>query len=135
MQDHDESRRAALRNLALGASSVMALAAMPKSLVAAAAVTAKPAAGAAAAAPAPAAAPLPPLRLDDPTAKSLGYVEDSTKVLAAGNPTHQAGQKCANCAQYKGVAGAARGGCNIYAGKSVNANGWCRVYVKKPDQH
>jgi hypothetical protein len=80
---------------------------------------------------APAAAPLVPLTAADPTAKALGYVEDSGKVDAAANPNHKPEQKCANCAQFLGKAGDARGGCNIYAGKSVAANGWCRAYAQK----
>lgn len=84
-------------------------------------------------APAPAAAPaLVPLTPADPTAKALGYAEDSNKVDAAAFPTHKPEQKCANCVQYQGKPGDARGGCNIYPGKSVAAGGWCKVYAKKP---
>lgn len=79
-----------------------------------------------------AAADLPPLDPADPTAKALGFATDSTKVDAAGNPTHKAEQKCSTCAQYLGKTGDARGGCNIFAGKSVPAGGWCRVWAKKP---
>jgi high potential iron-sulfur protein len=74
---------------------------------------------------------LPPLDPSDPTAKALGFVTDSTKVDAATNPTHQAGQKCGTCAQFQGKAGDASGGCNIFAGHSVPQGGWCRVWAQK----
>jgi len=79
-----------------------------------------------------AAAALPALSPADPTAKALGYVDDSSKVDAAANPTHKPEQKCSNCAQYQGKAGDARAGCNIFAGKSVSGAGWCKVWAKKP---
>jgi hypothetical protein len=79
-----------------------------------------------------AAADLPALDPADPTAKALGFVTDSSKVVAAANPTHKPDQKCGTCAQFQGKAGDARGGCNIFAGKSVPVGGWCRVWAKKP---
>jgi hypothetical protein len=78
------------------------------------------------------AAALPPLDPNDPTAKALGFVTDTTKVDAATNPTHKPTQKCGVCAQFQGKAGDATGGCNIFAGKSVPQNGWCKVWVQKP---
>jgi hypothetical protein len=78
------------------------------------------------------AAGLPPLDPNDPTAKALGFVTDSTKVDATTNPTHKAGQKCGICAQFQGKAGDASGGCNIFAGHSVPEGGWCRVWAQKP---
>ena len=79
-----------------------------------------------------AATALPALSPADPTAKALGYVDDSSKVDAKANPTHKPEQKCSSCAQFQGKAGDARGGCNIFAGKSVSAEGWCKVWAKKP---
>lgn len=67
------------------------------------------------------AATLPSLDPNDPTAKALGYVNNSAKP----------DQKCANCAQFQGQAADPSGGCNIFAGKSVAAGGWCSVWVKK----
>ena len=78
------------------------------------------------------AADLPPLDPADPTAKSLGFVTDTTKVDDASNPTHKPTQKCGVCAQFQGKAGDARGGCNIFAGKSVPQGGWCKVWAAKP---
>jgi hypothetical protein len=75
---------------------------------------------------------LPALDPSDPTAKALGYVNDSTKVDAATNPTHKPDQKCGTCAQFQGKPGDARGGCNIFAGHSVSSGGWCKVWAKKP---
>jgi hypothetical protein len=77
-------------------------------------------------------AELPPLDPNDPTAKALGYVTDTSKVDAAANPTHKATQKCGTCAQFQGKAGEARGGCNVFAGHSVGAGGWCKVWAQKP---
>jgi len=111
MQDHIPGRRALMKMIAIGATGLLALGRLPKALAAAALV---------------------PLTSTDPTAKSLGYVEDASKVDAAANPMHKPNQKCANCVQYQGKPGDARGGCNIYPGKSVSMNGWCKVYAQKP---
>jgi hypothetical protein len=67
------------------------------------------------------AATLPSLDPNDPTAKALGYVNNSAKP----------DQKCANCAQYQGQAADPGGGCTIFTGKSVAAGGWCSVWAKK----
>jgi len=79
-----------------------------------------------------AAAALAPLDPSDPTAKSLAYVSDSSKVDASANPTHKPDQTCSNCAQFQGKPGDAQGGCNIFVGKSVAGGGWCKVWAKKP---
>jgi hypothetical protein len=73
----------------------------------------------------------PALDANDPQAKALGYVVDTTKVDAKSNPTHKPEQKCANCVQYQGKAADAQAPCTIFAGKLVNGNGWCKVYAKK----
>jgi hypothetical protein len=78
------------------------------------------------------AADLPPLDPNDPVAKSLGFVNDSSKVDAAANPTHTAAQKCGTCAQFGGKPGEARGPCNVFTGHSVPVGGWCKVWAKKP---
>ncbi len=75
---------------------------------------------------------LPPLDPNDPTAKALGFVTDTTTVDAGANPTHKATQKCGTCAQYLGKAADASAGCNIFAGHSVPAGGWCKVWAQKP---
>ena len=69
---------------------------------------------------------------DDPTAKSLSYVGDASKVNPKTNPTYKAGQHCANCIQYTGKPGDAKGPCNIFPGKQVKAAGWCKVWVLRP---
>ena len=74
-------------------------------------------------------ADLPPLELDNPTAKALGYVEDHTKVDAKKHPTYKPDQNCANCKFYGG--GAARGPCTLFPGKSVSAKGWCASHLAK----
>ena len=68
---------------------------------------------------------------NEPQAKSLGYVEDATKVDAKANPNYKAGQVCSNCLQAQPKAGALVP-CNIFAGRDVSAKGWCKVYVKRP---
>jgi hypothetical protein len=78
------------------------------------------------------AAGLPPLDPNDPTAKALGFVADSTKVDASANPTHKANQKCGTCAQFLGKASDASAGCNIFAGHAVPQGGWCKVWAQKP---
>ena len=64
----------------------------------------------------------PSLDPNDPTAKALGYVTQSTKP----------GEKCSNCSQFQGKGGSAQGPCTIFPGKSVAAAGWCMSWVKKP---
>ena len=78
------------------------------------------------------AAALTPLDPNDPTAKSLGFVVDSSKVDAHANPTYKPTQKCATCAQFQGKPTDAAGGCNIFAGHSVPQSGWCKVWAQKP---
>jgi hypothetical protein len=70
---------------------------------------------------------------NEPQAKSLGYVEDATKVDAKANPNFKPGQICANCLQVpKGKEGGDWVPCNIFGGRPVAAKGWCKVYVKRP---
>ena len=70
---------------------------------------------------------------NEPQAKSLGYVEDASKVDPKANPNYKPGQLCSNCLQAPNAkAGAAEVPCNIFAGRNVAANGWCKVYVKRP---
>jgi hypothetical protein len=63
----------------------------------------------------------PSLDPNDPTAKALGYITQSTK----------SGEKCSNCSQFQGNAGSTQGPCTIFPGKSVAAAGWCMTWVKK----
>jgi hypothetical protein len=70
---------------------------------------------------------------NEPQAKSLGYVEDASKVDAKANPNFKPGQLCSNCLQAPTAkAGDALVACNIFAGRQVAAKGWCKVYVKRP---
>ena len=77
-----------------------------------------------------AAADLPALDPKDPQAMTLAFINDTTKVDAALNPTHTADQTCANCQQFQGNRTDARGGCVLFPGKSVPAIGWCKVWRK-----
>ncbi len=72
------------------------------------------------------------LDANDPQAKALGFVLDAGKVDPKANPGFKAGSLCSNCAQYKGVIGAASAPCTLFANKTVPAGGWCKVWVKKP---
>ena len=68
---------------------------------------------------------------NDPTAQSLGYKHDASKVDKAKYPKYAAGQNCASCQLFQGKPGDAWGPCPIFGGKNVNAKGWCSAYVKK----
>jgi hypothetical protein len=76
-------------------------------------------------------AALPHLSPDDATAKSLGYVENSSKLDAKTEPTFKAGSACASCALFQGKPGDAYGPCAVFAGKAVSSKGWCKSYAKK----
>lgn len=92
-----------------------------------AAGAALPLAGRAIAAEAPAHLPE-----SDPQAKSLGYVENATKIDPAKEPNYKKGSKCSGCQLYQ--AAQASGGyapCLAFGGKAVNANGWCRAFAPK----
>lgn len=94
------SRRALLRNLALGLSLVP--------------VTARVAL----------AADAPLISEKDPAATAVQYVEDASHAQGA-----QSGAVCANCGLYNGAAGAAQGPCSLFPDKSVKAAGWCNKWV------
>jgi hypothetical protein len=65
-------------------------------------------------------------------ATTLGYREDSSKVIGASYPKHVASQKCAECQMFRaGQAGTAAGVCAIFPGKLVAAGGWCDAFVQK----
>jgi len=78
-------------------------------------------------------AALPLLKVDEPAAKALGYVEDAKKVDAKANPNYKPGQICGNCLQWaEKDRKVAQGKCNLFPGKLVKNAGWCKVYVKAP---
>lgn len=111
------SRREALKNLALGAGTL---------LVAGSAVAAE------AAKPASGYAGLPHLTPADPVAVALSYHENAKSVEAAKFPNYKPDQHCGNCLQLTGNEADTWRPCNLFPGKLVNAAGWCKVYVKKP---
>lgn len=106
------SRRDALKGIALGAGTILAV-------------------GASRARAADAAA-LPHVSPADPVAVALAYHESAKSVEAAKFPNYKAGQQCSNCLQLTGKDGDTWRPCNLFPGKLVNAGGWCKVYVKKP---
>jgi len=77
------------------------------------------------------AADLPALELDNPTAKALGYIEDSSKVDGKKYPKHVSTQLCNNCKFLLGDAKAARFPCTLFPGKSVASKGWCVSWAAK----
>jgi hypothetical protein len=95
-----ESRRRLLRNIALAAS-----------------------AGTLATLQARAAEDLPLISVDDPVAKAVKYVEDTTKVKESE------GHRCDTCSLYNGKDGSVQGPCQIFKGKSVKAAGWCNSWA------
>ena len=71
------------------------------------------------------------LRAEDPVARSLLYVPDTTKV-PAGNPLaarHEPTQRCAHGIQVRGKAGETWRPCPTVPARLVNANGWCSVWA------
>jgi len=78
------------------------------------------------------AADLPHLTESDPTAKALGYREDSRKVVASKYPNHKPGEECGKCNLYKGAPGAQWGPCQIFPGKDVHVKGWCSAFTPRP---
>lgn len=111
------SRRQALKNLAVGAGTLLWV---------------DKASGAAAETSAPVGGALPRVTPKDPVAMALSYNENAKTVDAKKFPNYKPEQKCSNCLQLTGKAGDAWRPCNLFPGKLVNAEGWCKVYVKKP---
>jgi hypothetical protein len=64
----------------------------------------------------------------DVTARWFGYRIDATSVDKAEHPKYVAGQVCANCRHYRGLAADRSGPCTIFLGRRVSANGWCSLY-------
>lgn len=73
------------------------------------------------------AADAPLVTTDDPTAKALKYVSDSSKSADA-----KPGSSCATCALYQGAVGSPQGPCLLFPGKAVKSTGWCSSWAKKP---
>jgi len=112
------SRREALKNLALGAGTLL----VARSAGAAADAPKAAAAGGAA----------PHVTPADPVAVALSYNDNAKTVDAKKFPNYKPEQNCSNCLQSKGKPGEAWVPCNLFPGKLVNAEGWCKVYVKRP---
>ncbi len=75
----------------------------------AAAPAPEPAPAPTAAAPAAPGGPLPMLDEADPTAQSLGYVADNSRVDRNRHASFKPDQSCSNCALYQGAAGLVHG--------------------------
>ena len=59
-------------------------------------------------------------------ARDRGYVTD---YRITTDPRHKAGQHCANCGQYAGIAGEEEGACGSFGWDNVSASGYCTHYV------
>lgn len=70
------------------------------------------------------------LTVDDPKAKSLGYVEDAKQADAKHFANYRAGQACANCALIQQRYGFWRP-CQLFPGKLISAKGWCSGWMAK----
>jgi hypothetical protein len=79
------------------------------------------------------AAGLTPLDPTDPTAQSLGFVLDASKVAANAKPTFKPGQHCGECMQCQGRSSDPRAGCSIFPGHSVPSAGWCSAFAQRTD--
>ncbi len=77
---------------------------------------------------------LPPVELEDPTARALYYLHDAANVDTSipQGARYMPGQNCANCVQIQGNDGDEWRPCALFPGKSVNAAGWCSVWAPKP---
>lgn len=71
---------------------------------------------------------LPPLPLDNATAKALNYVETTEGLTHA---SFKPNSRCDNC-QFAQGAAKARMPCTLFAGFSVAAAGWCSAWAAKP---
>ena len=111
------SRRQALKNLALGAGTLLV-----------AGSTATTVANAAAAGY----ASLPHVAPTDQVAVALAYHDNAKSVEAAKFPNYKPEQHCGNCLQLTGNEGDTWRPCNLFPGKLVSEKGWCKVWVKKP---
>jgi len=62
-------------------------------------------------------------------AKGLGYSENAASVKHA---MYKPGSTCANCAQFKPVAGdSSYGLCTLFPQNTVASKGWCSAWAKK----
>ena len=69
------------------------------------------------------AAEAPLIAEDDPEAKAVKYVDDTSKAKEG------MGNRCDTCSLYQGKDGATQGGCQIFKGKLVKAAGWCASWA------
>ncbi len=67
----------------------------------------------------------------DPTAISLGYKADASKVDRTKFPKYAPPAACSNCSLYQGKASDTTGPCTIFQGKLVSASGWCSAYTAR----
>jgi hypothetical protein len=79
----------------------------------------------------PAAEP-PKLNPNDPSAKTIGYTEDASKIDPKKEPLFKAKSRCDNCTFFQSTQ--AKGDyapCTIFANQMVVGKGWCRAWSAK----
>lgn len=67
----------------------------------------------------------------DPTAVSLGYKTDASKVDRVKFPKYAPPAACASCSLYQGKASDTKAPCTIFQGNLVAATGWCSAYTAR----
>lgn len=82
---------------------------------------------------APAQAMASKLNPSDPIAKSVGYVEDASKVDGKKFPSYKPGQACSNCSLILLHYGFYRP-CKLFPKNVVNAKGWCSGWTQNPNK-
>jgi hypothetical protein len=66
-----------------------------------------------------------------PTAVSLGYVAEASRVNRARYTQFQPGQQCGNCVLYQGTPATPAARCPLFVGHRVAVEGWCSAYARR----
>jgi hypothetical protein len=76
------------------------------------------------------AADLPHLSPTDPTAKSLHYTDNASKIDPKVETTYKAGSQCSKCALFQSAQiSGDYAPCGAFSGKAVNKGGWCMAFA------
>ena len=65
------------------------------------------------------------LKVTDPAAVALDYVENAAQVDLKKDPGYIKGSNCDNCLQLQGQPGNLFRPCSLFPGKMVSVSGWC----------
>jgi len=70
------------------------------------------------------------LDINDPAAKALAYVQNTSKLKPGQEASFKAGSHCGSCALYaKAQEKSGHAPCGAFGGKLVANTGWCRAYA------